>query len=162
MLLNQRSKQYFKLSKSSLNMKNVQHLDPKHTHAHTKQVQPILHFKNKSRQFSEHTLTHVFLIMAKSYCTCTCIKSRKEFACCVKTSQNCISVSCYDDLRYEKINLTHNNHNCLMGTITFKVHPITPTSPRRHAFNHIQSILILFSFFSLHIFLLLSKSCMGI
>ena len=26
---------------------------------HTQQVQPILYFKNKLRQFSEHTLTHV-------------------------------------------------------------------------------------------------------
>ena len=46
--------------------------------------------------------------MAKSHCTCTCIKSSKEFCVlCVKTSQECISVSCYDDLRYEKITLTH-------------------------------------------------------
>ena len=43
---------------------------------------------------------------------------------------------CYNDLRYEKITLTHN-HNCLMGTITFKVHSINPTSPRIHACNHI-------------------------
>ena len=26
------------------------------THTHTKQVSPILYFKNKSRQFSKHTL----------------------------------------------------------------------------------------------------------
>ena len=46
--------------------------------------------------------------MAKSHCTYTCIKSSKEFCVlCVKTSQECIVVSCYDDLRYEKINLTH-------------------------------------------------------
>ena len=32
-----------------------------------------------------------------------------------------------------------------MGTITFEVHLITPTSPRRHASNHISSILILFA-----------------
>ena len=31
----------------------------KHTHTHTKQVELILYFKNKSRQFSEHTLIHV-------------------------------------------------------------------------------------------------------
>ena len=38
-----------------------------------------------SRQFSEHTLTHVNLVMAKSHCTCTCIKSRKEYyVLCVK------------------------------------------------------------------------------
>ena len=29
------------------------------THTHTKQVKPILYFKNRLRQFSEHTLTHV-------------------------------------------------------------------------------------------------------
>ena len=41
MLLNQRSKQIFKLSKTSLNKKNVKHLDPKHTHivpAHVSRV----------------------------------------------------------------------------------------------------------------------------
>ena len=35
MPFNQRSKQHFKLSKSSFNKKNVKHLDPKHTHTHT-------------------------------------------------------------------------------------------------------------------------------
>ena len=36
MLLNQISKQYFKLSKTPLNTKNVKHIDPKtHTHTHT-------------------------------------------------------------------------------------------------------------------------------
>ena len=35
MLHNQKSKQHFKLSKSSLNKKNVKHIDPKHTHTHT-------------------------------------------------------------------------------------------------------------------------------
>ena len=35
MLLNQRSNQHFKLSKTSLNKKNVKHLDPKHAHTHT-------------------------------------------------------------------------------------------------------------------------------
>ena len=59
------------------------------------------------RRFSKHTLTHVFLMIAKSHCTYTCIKSSKEFCVLyVKTSQDCISVSCYDDFRYEKINLT--------------------------------------------------------
>ena len=58
---------------------------PKHTHTHTKQVQPILYFKYKLRQFSEHTLTHVNLVMAKSHYTCTCIKSSKEYCMlCVK------------------------------------------------------------------------------
>ena len=35
MLYNQWSKQYFKLSKTSLNKKNVKHIDQKHTHTHT-------------------------------------------------------------------------------------------------------------------------------
>ena len=55
-----------------------------HTHTHNKSNQ-ILYFKNKSRQFSEHTLTYVNLVMAKSHCTCTCIKSSKEYhVLCVK------------------------------------------------------------------------------
>ena len=29
-----------------------------------------------------------------------------------------------------KLNKLTHNHNWLMGTITFEVHPITPTSPR--------------------------------
>ena len=45
-LLNQRSQQNFKLSKTSLNKKNVKHLDPKHTHTHTH-----THTLNKSNQF---------------------------------------------------------------------------------------------------------------
>ena len=40
MLLDQESKQQFKLSKSSLNKINVKHIDPKHTHT-----------LNKSNQF---------------------------------------------------------------------------------------------------------------
>ena len=89
MLHNQRFKQHFKISKSSPNKKNVKHEDQTHTHTHThthtQKVSPILYFKNKLRQFSEHTLTHVFLVMAKSYCTYTCIKSSKEYyVLCVK------------------------------------------------------------------------------
>jgi len=58
---------------------------PKHTHTHTKQVEQILYFKNKLRQFSEHTLTLVFIVMAKSHYTCTCIKSSREYcALCLK------------------------------------------------------------------------------
>ena len=41
--------------------------------------------------------------------------------------------------------LTHN-HNCLMGTITFEVHLITPTSPRNTLATIFKSILILFAF----------------
>ena len=49
-----------------------------------------------------------------------------------------------------------------MRTVTFKVHPITPTSPRIHACNHFKRIFDLFAFnFSLNIFLL-SISRMGL
>ena len=41
--------------------KNFEHKDLQNTHTHTQQVSPILYFKNKSRQFSEYTLTHVNL-----------------------------------------------------------------------------------------------------
>ena len=56
----------------------------KHTHTHTlNKSNQFLYFK--SRQFSEHTLTHVNLVMAKSHCTYTCIKSSKEYCVlCVK------------------------------------------------------------------------------
>ena len=77
MLLKQRSKQHFKLSKSSLNNKNDKYLDPKtHTHTLNKSNQFYI---SKIRQFSKHTLTHVNLVMAKSHCTCTCIKSSKGY-----------------------------------------------------------------------------------
>ena len=64
MLLNQRSKQHFNLSKSSLNNKIDKHLDPKmrartHTHTHTHTLNKSNQFyisQTKSRQFSEHTL----------------------------------------------------------------------------------------------------------
>ena len=66
--------------------------DPKHTHTHQTSLTNFI-FQNKLRQFSEHILTHVFLVMNKSHYTCTCIKSSKEFTCCVwKTLQDCISV----------------------------------------------------------------------
>ena len=66
----------------STRKKNVKHIDSKtHTHTHTH----TYYFKNKLRQFSEHTLTQVFLVIAKSYCICTCIKSSKEYCVlCVK------------------------------------------------------------------------------
>ena len=45
-----------KISQNSLSIqKNFEHKDLKNTHTHTKQVYSILYFKNKSRQFSEHT-----------------------------------------------------------------------------------------------------------
>ena len=69
MQLNQIFKQHFNLAKISLNKKHVMHIDPK-THTLNKSNQ-FLYFKNKSRQFSEHTLTHVNLVMAKSHYTYT-------------------------------------------------------------------------------------------
>ena len=87
MPLNQRSKHHFDLSKSSLNKKNVKHIDPKtHTHTHTQNKSNQFYIsKNKSRQFSEYTVTHVNLVMAKLHCNCTCIKSSKEYCVlCVK------------------------------------------------------------------------------
>ena len=85
MLLNQRSKQNFKFLKTSLNAKNVKHIDPKtHTHTHTLNKSNQF-YTNKLRQFSEHALTQVFLAMAKSHCTCTRIKSSREYCVlCVK------------------------------------------------------------------------------
>ena len=90
MQLNQGSKQHFKLSKSSLNNK-FKHKDPKNTHTHTHTLNKSNQFyisKTKLRQFSEHTLTYVNLMTAKSYCTCTCIKSSKEF--CVLCVENIV------------------------------------------------------------------------
>ena len=55
-----------------------------HTHTLNKSNQFYIS-KTKLRQFSEHTLTYVKLVMAKSHCTCTCIKSSKEYCMlCVK------------------------------------------------------------------------------
>ena len=82
MQLNRGSNQHFKLSKTSLNKKILSTMIPKtHTHTLNKSNQFYIS-KNKTRQFSEHTLTHVFLVMAKSHCTCTCIIA-KNIACCV-------------------------------------------------------------------------------
>ena len=68
-------------------MQSIQ--DPRHTHTHTLNKSNQFYISKTSQDnFSVHTLTHVFLVMAKSNYTCT-------------------SVSYYDNLRYEKINLTH-------------------------------------------------------
>ena len=57
---------------------------PKHTHTLNKSNQFYIS-KTKLRQFSEHTLTHVKLVMAKSHWICTCIKNSKEYCVlCVK------------------------------------------------------------------------------
>ena len=51
----------------------------------------------------------------------------------------------------KSISLIHN-HNCLMGTITFEVHPITLTFLRNTLATIFKSILILFAFVFLCIF----------
>ena len=72
-------------SQKHLSTKKMSSIQIQNTHTHTKQVQPILYFKSKSRQFSEHTLTHVKLGMAKSHCIYACIKNSKEYCVlCVK------------------------------------------------------------------------------
>ena len=63
-------------------------MDLQNTHTHTHTLNKSNQFyisKTKLRQFSEHTLTHVKLVMAKSHCNCTCIKNSKEYCVlCVK------------------------------------------------------------------------------
>ena len=59
-------------------------IDLEHTHTLNKFNQFYI-FKNKLKQFSKHILTHVFLVMAKSHCTYSCIKSSKRICVlCVK------------------------------------------------------------------------------
>ena len=142
MQLNQWSKHHINLSKSSFNSILSTWISNTHTHTHTHTLNKSNQFyisKTKLRQFSEHTLTHVNLVMAKSHCTCTSIKSSKEYCVlCVKNItrlHKCVHVMTIWDMR-KSLLLTHN-HNCLMGTITFEVHPMTLTSPRIHACNHI-------------------------
>ena len=94
-------------------------------------------------------------MIAKSHYTCTCIKSSKEYYMFyvknIARLHKCIHVMTIWDMR--KSMMVSFWHNCLIGTITFKVHPITPTSPRIHACNHIQSIFDLFPFHFTCIFL---------
>ena len=61
-------------------------MDLKNTHTHTKNKSNQFYIsKIKLRQFSRHTLIHVKLVMAKSHCIRTCIKSSKEYCMlCVK------------------------------------------------------------------------------
>ena len=94
--------------------------------------------------------------MAKTYCTCTCIKSSKEYACCVWKHSKCAQVS-YIMMIWDmgtSNTLTHN-HNCLMGTITFEVYHITFTSPRNMLTIILKAFWFFFllSFFCVHIFL---------
>ena len=71
-------------------------MDLKNTHTHTHTLNKSNKFyisKTKSRQFSEHTLTHVNLVMTKSHRTYTCIKTSKEF--CVFYVKNIARLQMY-------------------------------------------------------------------
>ena len=71
-------------SQNHLSTRKMSSIQIQNTHTLNKSNQFYIS-KNKLRQFSEHTLTHVFLVMFKSHCTCTCIKSSKEYCVlCVK------------------------------------------------------------------------------
>ena len=61
-------------------------MDLQNTHTHTLNKSNQFYIsKIKLRQFSEHTLTHVKLVMTKSHCICTCIKNSKDYyVLCVK------------------------------------------------------------------------------
>ena len=77
-------------------------MDLKNTHILNKSNQFYIS-KTKLRQFSEHTLTHVKLVMTKSHYICTCIKNRKEYCVlCVKNIarlHKCIHVMTISDMR---------------------------------------------------------------
>ena len=91
--------------------------------------------------------------MAKIHCTYTCIKNSKEYACYVWKHNKCAQVSYIMtiwDMRTSNT-LTHN-HNCLIGTITFEVYPITSTSLRNMLATMLK-VFWSFCFYSLHIFL---------
>ena len=48
-------------------------------------------------------------------------------------------------------NTTTYNHNCLMGTITFEVHYIIPTSPRNTLAIIFKKHFVFFFFFVFHV-----------
>ena len=78
--------------------------------------------------------------MVKSHCIYTCIKSSKEYCVlCVKNIarlHKCLHVMTIWDMR-KSLYLTHN-HNYLMMTITFKVHPIASTSQNTRLQSYIK------------------------
>ena len=86
-------------------------------------------------------------MMAKSHCTCTCIKSSKEFCVlCVKYSKSIYVSYIMTIWDMRKSNILTHNHNYLMETITLEVHHNTPTSPRNTLTTIFKSILIIFVF----------------
>ena len=71
--------------------------------------------------------SHVSLVIA----TYTYIKSNIEYKYCVFKHNKCAQVShIMMILDMKTSNTLIHNHNYLMGTITFKVHHITLTSPK--------------------------------
>ena len=86
-------------------------------------------------------------MMAKSHCTCTCIKSSKEFCVlCVKYSKSIYVSYIMTIWDMRKSNILTHNHNYLMETITLEVYHNTPTSPRNTLTTIFKSILIIFVF----------------
>ena len=53
-------------------------MDLQNTHTLNKSNQFYIS-KTKLRQFSEHSLAHIKLVMTKSHCICTSIKNSKEY-----------------------------------------------------------------------------------
>ena len=87
-------------------------------------------FQNKFGQFRELILPHVFLVITKLHCTCTIVSKVAKIMRVV-----CETFAIEQEHHYMTSNdiggsntFTHN-YNCLMETITFEVHHITPTSP---------------------------------
>ena len=84
-------------------------------------------FQNKFGQFKENILPHVFLVMAKSHYTYTIVSKVVKITYVV-----CETFAREKEHQYMTSNDTRgsntitNNHNCLMGTITFEVYHITP------------------------------------
>ena len=70
-------------------------------------------------------------MMAKSHYTCTVVSKVAKIMCVV-----CETYARKREHHYmtsndiEGSNTITPNHNCLIGTITFEIHHITPTSPR--------------------------------
>ena len=93
-LFNQRSKQHFKLSKTSLNKKNVKHLDPKHTHTHTLIISNQFYISKMSQNSLVSIHYHMYSLWWPNHIVPAYVsKVAKNFACYVwKTSQDCINV----------------------------------------------------------------------
>ena len=88
-------------------------------------------FQNKFGQFREHILPHVFLVMAKTHCTCTIVSKvakimRVAWETFAREQEHYYMTS--NDIGGS--NTIIHNHNYFLGTITFEVHHIIPTSPR--------------------------------